>query len=237
MFKYKKYSSNILKKHLKEKVISELADKNINIKQLISDNNINTKEENLEKKFHASIFFQNFAKNSFINIIYNDRLIYNESLGKLKIDNVKIKKKEKKFTRNLFSFNLSFCNDLFDKLRYKYNIKTLSLIYNCRLENIYPFRKHLFYKLIGNYLKRNYIYNGIVYYSKRHKKKQHLFNLYSHRNYYDFNEDKIKMWLQINRDRLKKYYFFSNTSFYLKEIKMINKFPYNGCKKRKLKKI
>jgi hypothetical protein len=195
---------------------------------------------------HAIINFKSIGKNTFINVLYKDRLIYNKSIGKFKINNVKIKKKEKNLKRNLFSFSKEFTDFFFSNLRDKFNIKNVSVNFICKSSNYYTFKKFFFYRLVGINYKRSKKTRNFNY--KRNKFKEMLVKEYPYlargskgrgfkgRGWSPY-EDKKPRWYRLNTIAKITKYLFSFKVVNLVSIKFINKYPYNGCKKKKIKKI
>lgn len=180
---------------------------------------------NKNNRRHAFIYFQNIGHNTFITVRLGNKLIYNKSLGELKIGNTLIKKKEKRFVRNIYTFGDKFANFFFNKLAKKYKIRNASLFYNVFSRNIYPLTKQFKYRWFGFILKarkrlRKYLRFR---YKKPVKKRRYLYyrlrKKITRRLYYTY----------------KLYELFRNRVIFIKPMRNVRKYPYNGCKNRKMK--
>jgi hypothetical protein len=190
---------------------------------------------------HAVINFKSLGKNTFINVLYKDRIIYNKSIGKFKINNIKLKKKEKNMKRNLFNFSKEFTDYFFKDLKEKFDIKNLSINFISKSSNYYTLKKFFFYKLIGINYKRSRKTRNFNY--KRNLFREILVKEYPYvgrgskgRGWSPY-ESKKPRWYHLNTMAKIDKYLFSFKSINLISVKFINKYPYNGCKKKKIKKI
>jgi hypothetical protein len=196
-----------------------------NKKQLSYLYKINKKSKFNSSRNHASIFFQSLGKNTFVTVLFKNKLIYNKSIGELKIGNAQIKKKEKRLVRNVFLFGDKFANYFFNKLVKKYKIKKVSLYFNSIGNNFYPLTKQFKYRWYGFIL--------------RARKKQRKFFRYRRRKFlkkrkflYPKLRKKITRKLYILY-KLRNYYL--NKIIIIKSINNVKKISYNGCKNRKMK--
>lgn len=196
-----------------------------NKKQLSYLYKMNKKSKFNSSRNHAFIYFQSLGKNTFITVLLKNKLIYNKSIGELKIGNTQIKKKEKRLTRNVFFFGDKFANFFFTKLVKKYKIKKVSLYFNSIGNNFYPLTKQFKYRWYGFIL--------------RARKKQRKFFRYRRKK---FLRKRKFLYPKLRKKITRKLYilyklrnYYSNKIIIIKSINNVKKISYNGCKNRKMK--
>ena len=239
----RKYYESTLRSKLKKMIRPLLIEK----KALLDEENLLKLNYSLysssrygEIENHAIINFKSLGKNTFINVLYKDRIIYNKSIGKFKINNVKIKKKEKRIKRNLFNFSKEFTDYFFETLKEKFNIKNVSINFISKSSNYYTLKKFFFYKLIGLNYKRSRKTRNLNY--KMRKFREVLIKEYpytgrgSRSRGWSPYESKKPRWYRLNTMAKINKYFHNSKVIKLINVKFINKYPYNGCKKKKNKK-
>jgi hypothetical protein len=242
--KHKKYYSSSIRNKLKTIIRPLILEKKINtFGENIKKFNLNVSRDSKYREIpnHATINFKSIGKNTFINVLYKDRIIYNKSIGKLKINNVKIKKKEKSIKKNLFLFSKEFTDHFFNNIKEKFKIENLSINFICKSSNYYTFKKFFFYRIIGLIYKKSR--KTRRYNFKRNKFREILIKEFPYvgrglkgRGYSPYESKKPKWYHQNNTAKINKYLHNFKT-INLISIKIINKFSYNGCKKKKIKKI
>lgn len=256
-----------IKLHIKKKMINEY----LNCYKFK-----NTKKSIYNNDKVASIYYQSLGKNTFITVLYDNKLIFNKSIGHIKYNDIQIKKKQKAKPRNIFHFSQYFVDVFFNELSDKYNIQNVKIYYNCLQENLYRLKKHFFYKYFGRILAKKRVNKRVKAYYRRKKYFKLRFlrfdknysnyynkeNRYFDKNYKKNKKSKYKNNLLFNfknknkkpktEAQLKKelFYKFRNMGnlaknkvlnnkylIKIKSISFINKYPYNGCKNKKKKKI
>jgi hypothetical protein len=190
---------------------------------------------------HASIYFRSFGKNTFINVLYKNRIIYNKSIGKLKINNIKIKKKEKNIKRNLYAFGKEFTDFFFAHLQQKYKIKNISIDFLSKSDNYYTFKKYFFYRMIGIFINKSRRTRKLSY--RRNRFKDLLIKEYPYvgRGYksrgYSPYTNKKKRYYELNIMAKISKMIYDPKAINLISINNHVRYPYNGCKKKKIRKI
>jgi hypothetical protein len=185
--------------------------------------NKKSKVNNLQN--HASIFFRSTGKNTFVTVLLKNKLIYNKSIGELKIGNTRIKKKEKRMIRNIYFFSEKFANHFFNKLVKKYRIRKISLFFNVVANHFRPLTKQLKYRWYGFIL--------------RARKKQKKFFRYRRKK---FLKKRKFLYPKLRKKITRKLYIlyklrqhYLNKIIYIKSINNLHKISYNGCKTRRMK--
>jgi hypothetical protein len=233
----KYYVLNVLQPLIK-KVVDEEVKADLTFLNKISNKSKYKKELN-----HANIYYRSIGNNVFIVVLFKDRIIFNTSLGKFKIKKIKIKKKEKKFKNHLYEFSKKFIRTFFGKLRRKYKIKYVSLNFMGKKKDFRLFKKNFFYKLSGLLYKKRKIFQSFVFLRNNYLRlKKHRTHIKVKDKKYLTNRQK-KFFIKLagwKRSTLRKYFemqYFNRKVIYLRNIKIINRFPYNGCKSKRIKKI
>jgi len=172
---------------------------------------------------NAIIYIKATATNVYLYFLYNNKVLFKKSCGEL----FDVKKKERRFWRNIFPLVESFLPALV-QLKAKYRFPFVSLYMNGSSSLCSP--------LISRIRKHNKKFRRIVYflfnemeffYSKTLEIKDKYQNRY---NFYPVYRLKFYSILD-GFNRLSKIFFAVN------KVKDITSWPYNGCKKKKKKNV
>jgi hypothetical protein len=190
-------------------------------------NNINLDNESLNSsKREAKIYIQSLGRNTFITVSLDNKLIYNKSLGKFKVFNSRLKKKDKRRMLYINMFLQSFNTHFFKVLTLKNRIESVSFHLNCLPRVVNTLLRDFSFKYYSRlYLARKAYKKYIRYKIRKYLRNKKLFVRLKIRKIY-----KKKLYLL---DSIRRYKY--NKFFSISSINYAGKISYNGCKKRKRK--
>lgn len=184
-------------------------------------NKINNKDSR-----EAKIYIQSLGRNTFITVSLNNKLIYNKSIGKFKVFNVRLKKKDKRRMLYINMFLQSFNNYFFNVLTLKHQIESVSFHLNCLPRVVNTLLKDFSFKYYSRlYVARKAYKKYIKFKVKKYLKNKKLFIRLKIRKLY-----KKKLYLL---DSIRRYKY--NKFFSINSINYVGKVAYNGCRKKKKK--
>lgn len=184
-------------------------------------NKINNKDSR-----EAKIYIQSLGRNTFITVSLNNKLIYNKSIGKFKVFNVRLKKKDKRRMLYINMFLQSFNNYFFNVLTLKHQIESVSFHLNCLPRVVKNLLRNFSFKYYSRlYVARKAYKKYIKFKVKKYLKNKKLFIRLKIRKLY-----KKKLYLL---DSIRRYKY--NKFFSINSINYVGKVAYNGCRKKKKK--
>lgn len=121
----------------------------------------------------------------------------------------------------------------------KYKISSLSINFLCKTDNYYIFKRHFFYRLIGFLIKKSMAINDLNFRIGKFKEvlvKEIPYLGPRGRGYSPYERKKPK-WRHKNARSFIRNYFCNLNCVRMKIVNFHSRYPYNGCKKKKIKKI
>lgn len=191
------------------------------------NSNINLNNGSLRNnKREAKIYIQSLGRNTFITVSLDNKLIYNKSLGKFKVFNALLKKKDKRRMLYINMFLQSFNTYFFKVLTLKNRIESVSFHLNCLPRVVNTLLRDFSFKYYSRlYLARKAYKKYIRYKIRKYLRNKKLFVRLKIRKIY-----KKKLYLL---DSIRRYKY--NKFFSISSINFAGQISYNGCKKKKKK--
>ena len=190
------------------------------------NSNLSSRSDLMSNKNEAKIYIQSIGRNTFITVSLNNLLIYNKSLGKFKVFNARLKKKDKRRMLYINMFLQSFNSYFFKVLTLKNRIESVSFHLNCLPRVVNTLLRDFSFKYYSHlYLARKAYKRYIRYKVRKYLRNKKLFVRLKIRKIY-----KKKLYL-LDSMRRHKY----NKCFSINSINYLGKVSYNGCKKKKKK--